>query len=132
MSEGNGYASREQFLAAAKRRFKDVTLPVSGHKVRIRSLMEGEKEQYEAEMLDKKGGGFRKDMLLNARRRLVVLCLVDENGDQILNNSDLAALKQLDGADMATLQEECQTFVGFKEGDIEGLVKNSDSVHVSG
>jgi hypothetical protein len=33
---------------------------------------------------------------------------------------------------MATLQEECQAFCGFKQGDIEGLVGNSESVHVSG
>lgn len=131
MSEGNGYASRESLLSPAKRRFKDVLLPVSRKKVRIRSLFEGEKEAYEAEMLDKKGSGLRKDKLLNARRRLIVLCLVDKDGTPILSNADLDALRNLDGADMATLQEECQSHCGFKQGDIEGLVGNSDGVHVS-
>lgn len=126
----NEYISREAFLQPARRRFKDVTLPVSEHRVRIRSLMEGEKEAYEAETLNKKGG-LRQDRILDARRRLVVLCLVDGNGDLLLTSGDSEALKQLDGADMACLQDECSVHCGFKEGDIEGLVKNSDAVPVA-
>lgn len=123
------YATREQFLAKARRRFKDVTLPVSGLTVRIRSLMEGEKEAYEAEMLTTKGE-VRFNRLVNVRRRLVVLCLVDENGDPILSKEDVDALKDLDGADLAHLQEECAVHCGFKAGDIEALAKNSGSVPV--
>lgn len=123
MSEGNGYASREMFLAPAKRRFKDVTLPVAGLKYQIRSLFEGEKEAYEASLLNSKGDT-TKDTLLNARRRLIALCLCDGSKEPILSPADLDAMKQLDGADLAYLQEECQTFVGFKKGDIEELVGN--------
>lgn len=130
MSEGNGYASRVDFLAPAKRRIKDVMLPVKKIKLRIRSLFEGEKEAYEAGLMTAKGDTTR-DTLLNARRRLIALCLCDENGERILSDADLDSMKSLDGADMAYLQEECQTFVGFKSGDIEGLVKNSEPAPVA-
>lgn len=128
MSEGNGYATREQFLRPAERRYKDVELPISGLKVRIRSLMELEKEQYESETMNRKGG-LRQDMLKNARRRLVVLCLSDENGSPLLTPNDVDALGKLDGVDIGVLQDECMVFCGFREGDIEGLVKNSSGVH---
>jgi hypothetical protein len=126
----NGYASRADFLAPAKRRMKDVELPVRGIKLRIRSLFEGEKEAYEAGLVTAKGDVTR-DTMLNARRRLIALCLCDENGERILSDADLDSMKALDAADMAYLQEECQTFCGFKKGDIEGLVKNSEPVHAA-
>lgn len=121
------YATREQFLAPTKRRYKDVHLPFKGITVRIRSLMEAEKEEYEAGLITAKAE-YTRDTLQCARRRLIAYCLCDENGDQLLSLSDLDALKALDGADMAYLQEECQVHCGFKKGDIEGLVKNSESV----
>jgi hypothetical protein len=126
----NGYASRESFLKPAQRRFKDVTLPVAGLKFKIRSLFEGEKEAYEASLLNAKGDT-TKDTLINARRRLIALCLCDGSKEPILSIADLDAMKQLDGADMAYLQDECQTFVGFKAGDIEGLVKNCEPAHAA-
>jgi hypothetical protein len=126
MSEGNGYASREMFLKPAQRRFKDVLLPVSGLKLKIRSLNEGEKEAYETGLLTSKGDVTR-DTMLNARRRLSALCVCDGNGDRLLSDADVDSLKQLDGADLARLQDECQTFCGFSKGDIEGMVKNSET-----
>lgn len=128
MSEGNGYASREMFLKPATRRFLDVDLPVSGLKVRIRSLMELEKEEFENETMNSKGN-IRQDKLKNARRRLVVKCLVDGNGDVLLQPNDVDAIGHLDGVDIGKLQDECMVFCGFREGDIEALVKNSSSVH---
>ena len=131
MSEGNGYADRATFLAPAQRRFKDVWLPVGGHKLRLQSLMEGEKEAYESSMLNSKSGGLRMDRVKRARRELISRCLVKQDGTLLLGTEDVDALMKLDGADMAFLQEECQTFCGFKQGDIEGLVKNSEAAHVS-
>lgn len=123
-------ATRAEFLTPAKRRFKNLTLPVSGQAVRIRSLMEGEKEAYEADLLNPKGG-VKFDKLRTARRRLVQLCLVDADGNPLLEPSDIDKLTVLDGADLGYLQDECMVHCGFKEGDIEGLVKNSDAVHAA-
>lgn len=128
MSEGNGYVSREDFLAPANRRYKDVHLPVSGKKCRLQNLMEGEKESYESSMLNQKSGGLRMDRVKRARRELIARCLVKGDGTLLLGPEDVDALLKLDGADMAFLQEECQTHCGFKQGDIEGLVKNSEAV----
>jgi hypothetical protein len=126
----NGYASRESFLKPAQRRFKDVTLPVTGEKYKIRSLTEGEKEAYEASLLTAKGD-VTKTSLTGARRRLVVLCLCNGSNERILSDADIDAMKELDGADLAYLQDEIQQHVGFKAGDIEGLVKNCEPAHAA-
>lgn len=127
MTTNNGYASRELFLAPAKRRYRDVTLPVVGLKYMIRSLTEGEKEAYEASLMTAKGD-VSKTSLIGARRRLVVLCLCNGSKERILSDADVDAMREIDGADMAYLQDEIERHVGFKEGDIEGLVKNSETV----
>lgn len=126
MTTTNGYATRDVFLAPAKRRFKDVMLPVRGIKLRIRSLMEREKEEYEAAFF--RGDTVRKDKLVDSRRRLIVLCLCDADGQPILSNADLDSLKDLDGADIAHLARECEEHCGFKPGEIEATEKNSEAV----
>lgn len=126
------YASRADFLAPAKRRFKDVVLPVSKHKVRLRSWMDGEKEDYESAMMDRKSGGLKMDRVKQARRELIRRSVCDEHGELLLSLADMDALKSLDAADMAVLQEACQEFCGFKNGDIDNLVGNSESGPVSG
>jgi hypothetical protein len=130
MSEGNGYASRELFLKPAQRRFKDVVLPVTKLKVRIRSLFEGEKEAFEATLRDK-NGDVTNEKLKTGGRRLIALCLVDASGERLLSDADAESMGEKDGADMAYLQEECQVFCGFKTGNIEGLVGNSEPAPVA-
>ena len=58
MSEGNGWATREQLLSATAgtRRFAEVTLPVSGLRARIRSLTERDLSEYQSATLGTGGG----------------------------------------------------------------------------
>jgi hypothetical protein len=90
--------------------------------------MESEKEAYEASLRDK-SGEVTNDSLKAGRRRLIALCLCDENGQRILSEADVEAMGEKDGTDMAYLQEECQVFCGFKKGEIATVEKNSAGVH---
>lgn len=133
MTTNNGaihYASRETFLAPAKRRFRDVYLPVSGQWVRIRSLFEGEKEAYEAGNRDK-SGEITNESAKASRRKLIALCVCDSEGNRILSDADIDAMKEMDGTDIAYLQDECLAFCGFKKVSVEELTKNSVTVHDS-
>ena len=123
-------ASAEQLFAPCKRRYKTITLPVSGLAVRIQSLTEREVSRFQSATIAQNGTGFKKAKLEDASRRLVVLCLVDGAGNRILNDSHIAKLADWDGADMAFLYNECTSHVGLKSEDIEGLVKNSEEIHV--
>ena len=122
----NGLASRELFLAPAKRRFAYVDLP-NGQRVRIRNLTEREKSAFEAEILTTKGAPNR-NRVADANRRLILITLVDANGDLLLSPSDITAIEALDGAVTSYLADEIGRHCGFGSSDIEGLVKNSDVI----
>lgn len=126
MSENNGFATREQLLQPARRRIKIVELPISGLKVRIRSLFENESEAFQAEMFSR--GRVQKDKAVSSYRRLIVLCVCDEQGQPLLSKNDTDSLNQWDGADVNHLGKECESHCGFVEGEIEKTEKNFDRV----
>jgi hypothetical protein len=121
--------SRQEFLQRTPRRYEDVPLPVKGGTVRIRSLTEAEKEAFEAAMLTD-SGQVKRSAMRSARRRLILLCLVDDAGELLLQPTDIDALADLDGADLAVLQDAAMKHVGFKASDLDNLEKNSGAVRV--
>lgn len=120
--------SRDEFLAPTERRYKFVDLPVKRGRVRIRSLTQSEKERFEATLLTPKGG-MNKAKVLDSRRRLIIMCMVDMDGRLILEPDDLDSLAVLDGADIAHLHVECEKHVGFEPGEVEAIEKNSETIH---
>jgi len=135
MSEtnGNGLASVEAlFSRQPKRRHKTLQLPVSGHTVRIQSLTERELSEYQAAVLANRGGAnsFIKARLIDANRRLIVLCLVDGAGNRILNQSHIQKLAEWDAADTSYLYNECAAHCGINREDIEETAKNSLEINV--
>lgn len=129
MSENNGLATAEQLMAATgKRRFKELSLPTSGLRVRIRSLTERELSRYQSATIASSGTGLKRSKLEDASRRLILLCLVDHDGNQLLGNDDLLKLADWDAADTSFLYDECAKHCGINRSDIEDLVKNSDEI----
>lgn len=118
------------FATAVDRRFKVVTLP-SGRQVRIRSLRESEKARFEASVLTRKGE-FSINKIREQRARLIIECVVDQEGRPLFSEEHLAELLQQDGAEMARLYDECRTFCGFDEDAIEELAKNSSKIGDAG
>ena len=130
MSEQNGLATAEQVMAAArkKRRFKNHTLPISGLKMRMRSLTEGEISRYQSVTVANSGVGLKRSKLEDASLRLIVLCLVDGDGNQLLKDNAVTDLTGWDHADSGSLYEECAKHCGINRSDIEDLVKNSEQM----
>lgn len=120
---GVGLCSRDQILGAVERRFKD--FPVEGlpGNVRIRSLTEREKSEYEATFLDKKGE-LSRDKLRTARRRLVILTVVDATGNPLLTEADLDALEGIDGNITSAIQAQAQVHCGIGAAQLEEARKN--------
>lgn len=122
VSEGNGYVTRDAFLRPLVRRFKDFEVPELG-KVRIRSLTELERSKFEASCRDKKGN-LAPNKLLDLKCRMIVLCVVDGDGNQILANNDIEQLRQQDSRVTNKLVDEIQAHCGFSDEDLEDLEKN--------
>ena len=118
---------REQFLAAAARprRFQNVTIPGLGE-VRIRSLRERERSKFEAMNLDENGKP-NLERLLDAKRRLIVMSVVDAEGSPILTAEDVDALADLDSGIVSRLCDEISKHSGITATDLEALSGNSDA-----
>lgn len=116
------FCTREQMLSAPKRRFTEVDIADWG-KFRIRSLTELERSKFEASIRDKQGR-VSNNKLLDLKCRLIVLCVVDANGDTILTNADIDALREQDSYRTNALVDAIQKHCGFSDSDIEDLEKN--------
>ena len=117
-------ATRDQFLAQKQPRYRSITLPTTGLEVRIRSLMELEKTQYENSRFGR-DGKLIPGRLEDSKARLICLCLVDDNGNQLLKAGDEQSVLGLDAADTSHLYDECWDHVGFaKPKDPDGDAKN--------
>ena len=122
-------ASKESLLGAIHRRYIDVAIPQFEHigTFRIRSLTERERSKYEADCLTAKGV-FSKAKLEKQKQRLLILCLVDEEGNQLFSEADMAQMEQLDSLVTGYLFNQCAKHCGFSEEDIESLEKNSGTI----
>ena len=123
-------ATRKQLIGLCQRRYVEVELPELDASVRIQSLSEKEKSDYETRLISKNGRGILKDRLADATRRLIALCVVDANGDRLFDNTDLSIIAEMDSFVSSRIYEACQEHCGFNKQDIETAVKNSDRVSV--
>tara|TARA_R100001230_G_C5583107_1_gene101438 strand:- start:131 stop:529 length:399 start_codon:yes stop_codon:yes gene_type:complete len=123
-------ASREALLKLCERRYSTVEIPERDISIRIQSLSEAEKSQYETCLIAKNGRGIMRERLQDATRRLIALCVVDEDGKRIFSNSDLSAIANLDSYISSRIYDACQEHCGFNKGDIDETVKNSEEISV--
>lgn len=122
--------TREALQATAKRRIKEITLS-NGLTGRIQSLFEDELSAYEAIAYDEKGQ-FQTARLRLRRRKLIQLCLIDDNGNRLYAPKEVTEIK-LDGGVAKELFALCLTHCGLDEaekasGDIDTKKDNSDPI----
>ena len=121
------YATKVELLAQTAVRYRDVPIREVGLVFRIRSLTELEKSRYE--MAPRSRGDLDRAQVLNAKRRLVALCLVDGEGNRILSDADVEQLRSIDGLVISRLFDACWDHCGFSKDDtVEDLVKNSAAI----
>lgn len=115
--------TREALLRKRPRRTKVVPLPELGGEVTIRAMSEGERSRYEASFLDKDGKP-KMTTIEAARRRMIVMCVIDDSGNPLLTLDDLAALADADSAALSRIYNESRDLSGFEQQDIEELTGN--------
>jgi hypothetical protein len=119
-------ANRESFLRSitSQRRYREVNLPQQGVSVRIQSLTERDRSRYELFSTAPDG---RYDRILNmsARRFLIALCLVDDDGKRLMGDSDeeLMQLADMDAGDAGILFTACRSHCGLDAEESPGESK---------
>ena len=121
MSKNNGYIDRENLFAnPAKRRFSDTEIEGFG-KVRLRSLTAREKTRYDSRAIDSKGR-VKTSALLTANARLIVLVVVDSEGQPVFSDGDVEKLLDMDSGVIEQLASDCGKHCGI--ADEEESAKN--------
>ncbi len=116
------FASRDDFFAATKRRFKPVTLP-SGLGTRIRSLTAGEWADLDMGNVNKTKGGINPAGMRTSDFRLIAAAVVDGDGNPIFSAADIPQLELMDAADSIALARDIKEHTGIRR-DVEDAIKN--------
>lgn len=121
------FLTREQILGAKDLLVEVVDVPEwgEGAQVRVRGLTARERDDYEAGMLTFRG---KKDPDVNmrdARARMIVMAVCDENGNRMFTDQDLNALAKRSAIPMDRLYTVAVRLSGITKEEIEEITKNS-------
>jgi len=103
--------SKDQILGAVDFKYEEIEVPEWGGSVRLRGLSAAERDEFEASV------GVTQD-LTNMRARLVVNCLIDEDGNRLFKNSEAKALGEKNATVMNRLFDKCRELSGMTDDDL--------------
>lgn len=103
--------TKDQILGAVDFRFIEVEVPEWGGSVRLRGLSAAERDEFEAQL------GVSQD-LTNMRARMVVNCLVDDEGNRLFKSSDAKALGEKNAGVITRLFDEVRGLSGMTDKDL--------------
>lgn len=113
---------RDQILAASDRPREKVDVPEWGISVFISTMSGAERDGFESEIVTLHGKKTRLN-LQNIRAKLVVRTLVDETGQRIFSDADVAELGKKSSSVLSRLYEVAQRMNGLREEDVAELGK---------
>lgn len=115
---------RDQILDFTDLPSEDVTVPEwGGMTVHVRGLTAAERDAFEADSIT--GRGRNRDVnLRNIRARLVVRCLVDDDGARVFGDDDVDALGGKSAAALNRLFDVASRLSGLSDADVEELAGN--------
>lgn len=114
----------DQILAADDLVTEDVSVPEWGGEVRIRTLTGTERDRFEQSLMEVKKDGSVKSNRDNVRARLLVLCIVNEQGEQEFSGAaDIAALGRKSAAALDRVASAAQRLNAFSDADVEELAE---------
>jgi hypothetical protein len=115
--------SKEQILAVDDLTYEDVEVPEWGGTVRVRMLTGAERDKFEESVMTRKGRQVDVKLAL-LRAKLVALTVVDEAGQRLFEERDVAALGQKSAVALNRVFEVAQRINGLTEKDVNELTEN--------
>jgi hypothetical protein len=104
-----------------------IEVPEWGGSVTIRRMTGGERDAYEADIFESKGSQLQLKRE-NFRAKLIARCLVDDNGERMFSDGEIAALSKKSAAALDRLFAACQRLNGMTGAEQEKIEKNLDIV----
>ncbi|MFF8831388.1 hypothetical protein [Streptomyces sp. NPDC015131] len=117
---------RDQILAAGKkRRTEEFEVPEWDGSVLLREMTGAQRDAFEASMVEMKKGK-QVPNLANLRARLVMLCIVNEDGEQLFNPKDLRELGDMPAKGLQRVFNKCNEMNGLSDEDVKELAEGFD------
>lgn len=120
--------TKEQILDAVDLPLEEIEIEEWGGSVFMRGLTAEERDIFEASFMDD-GGEKRKTkniLLDNLRTKLVSLCLCNESGERLFQESDIKSLGKKNSHVIDRLFLRAQALSGIGEDGVKNLSKNSE------
>lgn len=114
--------SKDAIFAVKDSDSHEVDVPEWGGSILLRSMTGKQRNDYEhwaTTQSKEKVPDYR-----GIRERLIICCAVDENGDALFTESDLAKLAEKNSEVIDRLHTECRAICGMDEDSVEDAVKN--------
>ena len=120
--------SKDQILKADRKKTVDVPVKEWGGEVRLQELSASDRDLWENEsfVLNAEGTGAKFNPK-HARARLVVRCLVDENGKRMFSDDEVAAIGSLSASSVQRLFNAARKLNAISNEDMKSLEGNSDA-----
>lgn len=119
----SGYLTRDAILAAGDLQFEDVDVPEWKGKVRVRGMTGAERDAWETALLEGRGDDKKKNER-NVRATLVSLTVVDEQGQRLFTEADIAALGRKSVKALQRVYNVAQRLSRISEEDVKELAGN--------
>ena len=122
---------REAILKANDIEKREVYIPEWGGSVYVRGMTGRERDQFEATIIRQRGRNTEINMK-NARAKLVVMCTVDQEGNHLFTDADVALLSEKSAKALDRIFVVAQELSGITRGDMEELTENFDETTSGG
>jgi hypothetical protein len=116
--------SRDDILKAADNEPEEVDVPEWGGTVLVRGMTGRERDAFEMSMLQPGRGGRRTIDPANVRAKLVARCAVDDDGNRLFTDADVAELGGKSAAAVDRVYAVAARLSGMGAEDQEDLVRD--------
>src|SRR5215472_5794653 len=116
--------SRDDILKAADNDPEEVDVPEWGGTVLVRGMTGRERDAFEVSMLTPGRGGRRTVDPANVRAKLVARCVVDDDGNRLFTDADVAELGGKSAAAVDRVYSVAARLSGMAGGDQEDLARD--------
>lgn len=119
--------TKEQILRVKDIETRTVNVPEWGGDVLVRSLSATERDYFESKLVDQSGGKVRAN-LQNIKARLASMAIVDEEGNRVFSEQEIAILGTKSAAALNRISEAITDMSGISKKDMDELAGNSEAM----